>query len=227
MTPLVSVIVPVYNGMRFLGAAIDSIEAQEYAPLEVIVVDDGSTDESPAFARARGIKVVEQSRRGVAAARNAGVAHAQGELLAFLDQDDLWFASKVSRQVEALAARPGHVSIVWQQFFLDEGIAAPDWFSRPDFLNTPQPGWAPSCIAFERETFRRVGPFDETLAQASDMDWFRRARELGIAVETIPELLVRRRLHGANDSGSPTAFGEIFTVLRAGLRRRRGEEQAS
>src|SRR5262249_41272735 len=147
-----------------------------------------------------GAIVIEQERRGVAAARNAGVGRARGAILAFLDQDDLWTPSKIRRQVSALQARPGHVSLVSYQLFLDPGAAMPAWFARPELLESVQPGWGPSCMAFERATFERVGPFDPRFAQTSDMDWFARAKEKGVAFENIAEALVRRRLHDANDS---------------------------
>ncbi|HEX5852076.1 MAG TPA: glycosyltransferase, partial [Solirubrobacteraceae bacterium] len=87
--PSVSVIVPVYMGERFLADALDSVAAQTYAPLETIVVDDGSPDRSAEIAAGRpGVRLIRQKNQGVAAARNAGLAAARGELLAFLDQDD-------------------------------------------------------------------------------------------------------------------------------------------
>jgi glycosyltransferase involved in cell wall biosynthesis len=223
--PLVSVIVPVFNGARFLGAALDSIAAQDYVPIEVIVVDDGSTDGSADIARERGVTLVPQANRGPAAARNAGVDRARGDILAFLDQDDVWLPSKIRKQVDALIASPDHVSLVLNQFFLEAGVEVPRWFRRTDLLDVPHPGWAPSCVAFRRATFARVGRFDEGFTRSSDMDWFTRAKENGVAIETIPELLVRRRIHETNDSAEPVAFREILSTLHTSLRRRRGQEQ--
>jgi glycosyltransferase involved in cell wall biosynthesis len=104
---LVSVVVPVFAGERFLGDALDSVAAQTYPRTETIVVDDGSPDGSAQIAAARpGVRVLRERHRGVAAARNAGVSAVRGELIAFLDQDDEWQPHKLARQTAVLAERP-------------------------------------------------------------------------------------------------------------------------
>src|SRR5919112_2696990 len=104
---LVSVIVPVYNGERYLAAALQSIFEQDYRPFEVIVVDDGSVDDTAKIARSfQQIHYIYQSNQGAAAARNAGVATAQGELIAFLDADDVWVPNKLSVQADYLFRHP-------------------------------------------------------------------------------------------------------------------------
>src|SRR5215212_4035999 len=106
--PLVSIVIPVYNGERFLTFALQSIFDQDYCPLEVIVVDDGSIDDSGNIARSfQEVRYVHQSNQGASAARNAGVAAAQGELIAFLDADDVWTPiNKMSRQTDYLLKHP-------------------------------------------------------------------------------------------------------------------------
>jgi glycosyltransferase involved in cell wall biosynthesis len=106
--PLVSVVVPVYNGEKYLRQAIDSALGQTYQPLQVVVVDDGSTDASPTVVASYGERArsIRQPNAGVARARNAGLAAADGELVAFLDQDDWWLPEKVARQVECFQANP-------------------------------------------------------------------------------------------------------------------------
>ncbi|MFO0811527.1 MAG: glycosyltransferase [Gemmataceae bacterium] len=106
--PLVSVVMPVYNGSRFLRQAIDSVLGQTYAPTEIVVVDDGSTDDSPVILTSYGDKVraIRQQNAGVSEARNTGVRNARGEFVAFIDQDDWWLPTKVARQVELFAADP-------------------------------------------------------------------------------------------------------------------------
>lgn len=221
MTPLVSVIIPIHNGERFLAEALDSVAAQDYDEVETIVVDDGSTDGGPLLAAAREVTLVRQNQRGVAAARNAGVDLARGEILAFLDQDDLWLPSKLRVQVEILTSYPDSICLVQQSYFLEPGVAPPAWFGRPELLASDHTGWAPSCLAVRRTTFERVGRFDERLQHASDLDWFARATQIGVPIEVTTEMLVRRRIHGSNDSGTPTAMKEIFTVLRGAAARKR------
>ncbi|MBI4573499.1 MAG: glycosyltransferase family 2 protein, partial [candidate division NC10 bacterium] len=105
--PLVSVILPVYNGERFLAAAIASILAQDYQPIEVIVVDDGSTDGTAAIARSfQGVRYLYQPNQGPAFARNAGIAVARGAFIAFLDADDLMVPTRLSVQAGYLLAHP-------------------------------------------------------------------------------------------------------------------------
>jgi glycosyltransferase involved in cell wall biosynthesis len=221
MTALVSVIIPIHNGERFLEAALDSVAAQTHAAVEVIVVDDGSTDEGPALAAARDVTLVRQSQRGAGAARNTGIDLARGEIVAFLDQDDLWLPSKLQRQVETLATHPDSFCLARQSYFLEPGVARPAWFGKPVLLGVDHPGWAPSCLALRRSTFDRIGRFDERLHHISDVDWFSRAAQLGVPVEIPPEMLVRRRIHAANDSGSPGAMSEFFTILRGAAKRKR------
>src|SRR5437867_2556724 len=108
MPPCVSVVIPVYNGERYLADAIQSVLDQTYENFEVIVVDDGSTDESAAVAKRFGeaIRYVHQANGGVSKARNTGIAEARGVYLAFLDQDDLWLPDKLSVQVAYLDSHP-------------------------------------------------------------------------------------------------------------------------
>ncbi|HEV7766894.1 MAG TPA: glycosyltransferase family A protein [Thermoanaerobaculia bacterium] len=221
MTSLVSVIVPIHNGERFLEAALDSVAAQTYEAIEVIVVDDGSTDKGAAIAADRGIKVVVQRQRGAGAARNAGIDVARGEILAFLDQDDLWLPTKLQRQVEILTTHPDRICLANQSYFLEPGVAPPAWFGKPVLLGVDHAGWAPSCLAVRRTVFDRIGRFDERLHHISDVDWFSRAAQLGVAIEIPPETLVHRRIHAANDSGSPGAMNEFFTILRGAAKRKR------
>jgi glycosyltransferase involved in cell wall biosynthesis len=224
VTPLVSVIIPIFNGEQFLGETLDSVLAQDYAPLEVLVVDDGSTDAGPDIARARGAEVFRHAGKGVAAARNAAVARSHGNVLTFLDQDDLWLPTKIRRQVEALSAWPDSVSYTRCRYFLQEGSAVPAWFRKPELLERDSDGFLPSCLAMMRHTFELVGAFAEDLTQASDLDWNARARQLGIECLVVPEMLVRQRVHGGNESGNPRSVTEMFEAVRRSAARRRSAE---
>ncbi|HSZ22548.1 MAG TPA: glycosyltransferase family A protein, partial [Candidatus Sulfotelmatobacter sp.] len=106
--PLVSVVVPVYNAERTLTATLDSALAQDFRDFEIVVVNDGSTDSTKAVLDmyAARVRVIDQSNRGVSAARNAGVRASSGQLIAFLDSDDLWSADKLTQSVRALTQNP-------------------------------------------------------------------------------------------------------------------------
>src|SRR4026207_773633 len=121
--PLVSVIVPVYNGRRYLRAALESVFAQTYRPIEVIVVDDGSVDDSGTIAQSfPEVRYMHQTNQGVAAARNNGIDAAQGEFFALLDQDDLWATDKLKVQVDYFLNHPDvGYTLTQQKFFLEPG----------------------------------------------------------------------------------------------------------
>jgi glycosyltransferase involved in cell wall biosynthesis len=226
VTPAISVIVPLHDGERFLGEALDSVAAQDYAAFEIIVIDDGSTDAGPCLAAARGLTVVRQEQRGVAAARNSGVRIARGEILTFLDQDDLWLPSKLRHQVEMLTAHPDCICLTQQTYFLESGAAPPAWFAKPDLLANDHAGWVPSCLGVRKKTFERVGFFDERLRHASDFDWFARATQKAMDIRTCSETLVRRRIHDGNESRHVAAAVELFAALRGAAARSRSENGA-
>ncbi|HTA96328.1 MAG TPA: glycosyltransferase family A protein [Solirubrobacteraceae bacterium] len=227
-SPLVSVIVPVHRGERFLAEALDSIEAQTHRPLETIVIDDGSPDESAAIAEARHwVRLLRQRQLGVPVARNAGLAAAEGEFIAFLDQDDLWHPQKLERQLELLRARPD-VDIVFtkMEVVLMDGIQRPPW-CRPEWLQVPPPAFLPSAWLVRRSAFERIGVFDPGFSSGCDTDWLVRAGEAGLRNETLDDPLIRWRIHGANGSYDlATVRREMFTILRRNVALRAGERHA-
>jgi glycosyltransferase involved in cell wall biosynthesis len=226
--PLISVIVPVFAGERFLADALDTVAAQTYPRIEMIVVDDGSPDGSAEIAAARPrVRVLREPHRGVAAARNTGLSAARGELVAFLDQDDQWCPHKLARQAAVLAERP-ELAIVLShmRMTLLPGTPRPDWFDR-EWLTKPQPGYVPSTWLARREAFARVGEFDTSYAIACDSDWLTRAKDLGLASEMLAEVLVRWRVHGGNGSyDQATMRSEMFRMLRGTATRQREAARA-
>jgi glycosyltransferase involved in cell wall biosynthesis len=200
--PLVSVIVPVHCGERFLGAALQSVVEQTYAHTELIVVDDGSTDASVAVARActhPRLRVICEPHRGVSAARNSGIAAAEGSLIAFLDADDEWAAEKLAIQVALLASRED-VAIVHTHLrsVLAADTPAPAWLPPEWLIDASRPAYLPSNWLVRRSAFDVVGGFDETYVTGQDFDWLARARWAGLKSEMVPLALVSWRVHGAN-----------------------------
>lgn len=219
----VSVIVPAYNAGRFLREAVDSVLAQDYRPLEVIVVDDGSTDDTALVAGGYGSRIVfaRQPNRGSSAARNRGVALASGELYTFLDADDVFCAGKISLQVEALARDPA-LEIVFAHMlnFHDPSSTAPG-------PTTSIPG-VPATMLIRRASFQRVGPFDESVSLAEFIDWLIRARELGVREKLLSQVLLRRRIHDDNKSvRRRDERVEYVRLIKAALDRRRAAKKAA
>jgi glycosyltransferase involved in cell wall biosynthesis len=217
---LCSVVIPVHDGARFLDATLASVRAQDYRPIEVIVVDDGSTDETPAvLTRWPDAIVVRQERGGTAAARNAGVARARGDFIALDDADDLWVPHKLRVQIGHLVAHPelGYV-VAHYRNFLEPGTPRPAWLGEQQLLE-PQPG-AIGNLVIRAEALRRIGPFDP--ADWSDFDWSLRARDAGIAAAVLPEVLLHRRVHDRNASHERHARADVrLRALRASIARRR------
>lgn len=221
--PLVSVIIPVYNGGRYLRAALESVFAQTYRPFEVIVVDDGSVDDSGVIAQSfPEVRYINQANQGVAAARNNGIEAARGEFLAFLDQDDLWTPEKLRLQMDQLLSHPDlGYTLTQQQFFLDPGATLPPWF-RKELLSTVHPGWVLGTLVVRRSVFEKVGSFATGYSAANDSDWFFRAKAAGIPMSVVPELLLLKRLHEANDSGRvKEILSELLKVVKSSLDRQR------
>jgi glycosyltransferase involved in cell wall biosynthesis len=225
MSALVSVVIPVFNGERYLRETLDSVFAQTHRPLEVIVVDDGSTDHSLELARASGHPLIalSQPNGGHASARNHGLAHATGEFIAFDDADDLWDPHKLALQLARFDARPelgvvfAHLQNFWSPDVEESARVTGEELERP------VPGYTSVTMLARRELFTRIGTFDVSLRHGNDRDWFCRATEQGVAVEMMPDVLVHRRLHAANRSAAlgANSRAEYLRILKASLDRRR------
>jgi glycosyltransferase involved in cell wall biosynthesis len=224
--PLISCIVPVYNGKRYLREALDSILAQTYRPLEIIVADDGSTDGTAVLAAEYGDKLryLFEPNAGTAAACNLGLRAARGEFMAFLAADDLWHRDKLMRQMERFEARPelglciSHV----QNFWIPELKEEAERF-RNHRISQPLPGYVPQAVLAKSAIFDNVGHFNPALKHADSTDWFARAIEHGAVVELISDVLVFRRLHRTNLSRQMASASreEYLQIMKTILDRRR------
>lgn len=224
----VSLIIPLHQGERFIAEAVASALGQEERPAEIIVVDDGSTDGGPAIARGiPGVVCLGQSNRGPAAARNAGVAAASGDLIAFLDQDDLLRPAALRRHRETLTATPeARLSVCRQRIGLLPDEPMPPW-QRPEHVGTDVLAWTPSCVCCRRQVFEELGRFDEALKATSDLEWFRVFRARPLPFAEIHETLVDRRVHaGAQSGDAGTARREMLELARrAALAKRSGVQR--
>lgn len=222
MDPLVSVVIPVFNGEAFLREAVQSVLDQKYSPVEIIIVDDGSTDGTGTLARVlETVRYLHQANQGPAAARNRGIAHARGSLIAFADADDLWPARKLELQLPYLVNDPA-IDIVMgriQQVRLSktlDGQTQSEEFAEPAFsVNL-------GSAVIRKSVFERVGLFDETMRYSEDVDWFMRTREGGAAIVTIDAVTLFYRQHDQNMTrGKSTSELNVLKALKRSLDRRR------
>jgi glycosyltransferase involved in cell wall biosynthesis len=192
--PLVSVVVPVYNAEPFLRETLDSVLAQDYHPVEVIVVDDGSTDGSAAIARSYpDVSYIHQENQGPAVARNAGIAAAGGEFVAFFDADDVMLPNKLSVQVGYLLEHPEATVTLAKQVSI-----GPPPETTPDMAWGDAPDVQPTSVVLRRSLILELDGFDPAVSPTDDFDLLIRLRERGHRIEVLPEVVMQRRYHGNN-----------------------------
>jgi glycosyltransferase involved in cell wall biosynthesis len=224
--PLISTIIPCHNCDRYLAEAIESVLGQTYRPIEVIVIDDGSTDRSGAVAQGfqNAIRYGHQLHSGSAAARNHGVELAQGAFYAFLDADDLWPAEKLQRQMAAFEADPslgivgGHAQQFVSPELPDAVKARVRWDPRRMLAQLP------GALLVRRDEFHRIGGYSSLFVTASEIDWFMRATQLMVKTLMLPDVVLLRRLHTRNHGIlRRDARRDYLRVVKAALDRRRRE----
>ena len=180
--PVVSVIIPTYNRGWILREAIDSVLAQDYSDFELIVVDDGSTDDTRAIlgTYGRDIIVLQQPNQGVSAARNRGIAESRARLVAFLDSDDFWLPQKLTRQVAFFQSNPEALICQTEETWMRNGVRVnPKKRHQKPSGMIFEPSLAlclvsPSAVMIRKSLFDAVGLFDESLSACEDYDlWLR------------------------------------------------------
>lgn len=226
--PLVSIVVTAFNRAKLLGDALDSLSGQDYEPCEIVLVDDGSTDDTGEVGRGYrpAVRYHYQEHRGVGAALNAGLSIAEGELISFLDSDDLWEAKRLSKQVDHLQEHPETDIVAGQvRNFFDPELPEGE---RGRFLHMDKliPGYVISAMLLRRKVFEIVGPFEEKWQVGILMEWFMRVREHEIRIDMLDDLVLQRRIHSKNinrlaESNIPTRL----RILREGIRRRRAAKK--
>ncbi|NUM34004.1 MAG: glycosyltransferase family 2 protein [Candidatus Brocadiae bacterium] len=222
---LVSVVIPVYNREKYLAQAIQSVLNQKgNISRNIIIIDDGSTDKSAEIAKSFGdcITYIYQKQSGISAARNAGVMASQGELIAFLDSDDLWMENKLLLQAQALDSDPsldvifGHI----QQFISPE---LPDEAKAKLVCDaTITQGYHASTMLIKKQSFLKVGFFDLGLRAGEFIDWYNRAKNLGLKSCMLQDLLAMRRLHDTNYGIlERKVYSDYFKMLKKAMERKK------
>jgi glycosyltransferase involved in cell wall biosynthesis len=218
----ISVVVPVFNGERFIAAALDSVLAQTQGDFEIIVVDDGSTDDTRSVVMGRGSRVryERQTNAGPATARNLGIELATGDFVAFLDADDLWIPEKTAVQMARFAGRPelagcaGHV-LNFSGAEAAEGSGHIDAQSKVVTLG--------STFIARRSLFDAVGMLNPAYRHRDLQDLIVRAEDRGLMTAILPDVLAQRRIHSTNLSHNRSGADqlELISITRARHARRR------
>jgi glycosyltransferase involved in cell wall biosynthesis len=227
-SPLISVMMTVYNGAPYLAEAIESVLSQTYRPIELIVVDDGSDDGSSEIAKGYvpALQYINHHpRRGMGASRNRAVQAAKGQYLTYLDADDRLSPDALEKQAAVLAAHPqvdvvfGHV----REFVSPELDATARARLRP--ASERLPGRLPTTMLIRRDAFFRVGLFATHLKMGIGMDWSARAIEAGLRTFMLPDVIFERRLHGQNNGiRERERRTDYVRAVKAALDRRRTEQ---
>lgn len=227
--PFVSVIIPTFNRGWILGEAVASVLNQDYAAFELIVVDDGSSDETAQILQRLPdrIRVLTQKNRGVSAARNRGVAAAAGDLIAFLDSDDLWLPGKLRFQVDFFRNNPQALVCQTEEIWVRKGVRVnPGKRHRKPSGMIFRPSLhlclvSPSAVMMRRRLFERVGLFDETLPACEDYDlWLRVSCRFPVHLIETP-LIVKRGGHADQLSRQPMLdkyrIQSLLKIIHSGL----------
>jgi len=220
---LVSVIIPAFNAASFLPHAVASVERQGYHPLEIVVIDDGSTDNTAEVARSLPSVTcyLHQQNKGPSAARNLGLRQAQGEFIAFLDADDQWPPGKLDLQLGRLRAEPRLDVVLGRiQYISLPGAEAIDIAFETEERTLTHVHLGSGV--YRRPVFERVGLFEESLRYSEDVDWFMRAREKDISMVILGDVTLLYQLHAGNMTREMTSErSNLAAVMRLSLERRR------
>jgi glycosyltransferase involved in cell wall biosynthesis len=219
----VSAVICVRNGARYLETALASVYRSTVQPREVLILDGNSSDDTCAIAaRFPLVRIISQRSRGIPGAYNEAVENAVGEFIAFLSHDDYWLPGKLDRHLAVMRENPAldyTTSLV--EHFLDEGAIAPEGF-RTELLGRGVPGSLMEALVVRPRAFAKIGGFDPRFTAGEDTDWFARAKDSGLPTSLIPEVLVRKRVHGSNYSINAGDLNRhLLRALRQSIARKR------
>jgi glycosyltransferase involved in cell wall biosynthesis len=219
-----SVIIPAFNATRYMAEALKSVLAQLPTDSEVLVIDDGSTDDTAAMAESYGppIRVIRAAHGGIAASVNRGLEEARGALIASIDADDRWHPGKTALQMAALEADPSlDLVFGYVHQFLSPELTDTDT-GRYEITDEPISGLNRGSMLMRREAWQRVGLFRTELLLGEFIEWYARALDAGLKTRVLPDVVYERRVHGTNTViREREAYGDYVRVVKATMDRRR------
>ncbi len=222
--PLISVIVPVFNAAGFIRESVTSILGQNYHPLELIIVDDGSTDntEDVVGRLKEELIYIKKDNGGPSSARNRGLQEAKGDFISFLDADDLWLPGKLELQMKRFESDPEtEIVLGFTKRFLSPGVEPPPDFD-PEKDDKPQLVLHVGAGLYRKSVFDRIGLFDEKMLFSEDIDWFLRAIETNRRISVLKKTVQLYRIHQANLTGDKEKNQHyLLRAFKASLDRRR------
>lgn len=216
--PLISVIIPTLNAENFLEAALESVFAQTYTHFEIIMIDGGSSDSTLSIAtRHPEVKLLRQASKGLASAWNEGIMNSNGELIAFLDSDDIWDPTCLESHIAAFQQFPNlQASLGRVEFFIEPPSKVPPGFKR-SLLEGSHVGNMPGCFVGRRNLFKKLGMYETQWKIASDLIWFDKLRAQESNVHELKNVCLRKRVHDSNLSyttaQTPTYETELLKYL--------------
>jgi glycosyltransferase involved in cell wall biosynthesis len=223
-TDRISLIIPCYNAAPYLAEAVESALSQTVAPDEIIIVDDGSTDGSPEVIAGFGaaVRCIRQPNGGDPSARNAGLEAASGQIIAFLDADDILTRDSLEARLELLSASPDLAYV----YGLVEQFLSPDLDderrARCDVGPPATLGRVASAMLFRRAAFDRIGPFAAAIRLGYMMEWHSRAEQAGVKGGAVERIVLRRRIHNSNSvHDTARLMRDYLSALRAAVRHKK------
>ena len=224
--PLISVIITVYNGENFLAQALNSVFGQSYKNIEVIIIDDGSTDGTAEVAKpylGNGkTRYIRQENSGQGSGLNHGVRLARGDFLAFIDHDDEWDTYKLELQMDAFNRDPELDAVFTHMRNFFENEEAEKFKVKKGIM----PGYLPETCLIKKDAFLKNGYFDTSISKGYFFTWYKGLEMNGLKQELLPDLLYHRRVHGANISisGSAKDYSDYFQAIRKIQQQRKQRE---
>ncbi len=227
--PRVSVLIPTYNCAQFIGEAIESVLAQSFTDYEIVVVDDGSTDNTEqVVSNYQKVRYIKLTHAGVSVTRNAAIEAARGEIVVFLDADDMWDSSKLEKQVKYLDENPDCMLVfTLAENFYDEA-SGPMGERQRELLNASLERCIITC-AIRRSVFEKCGAFRTDYPHGEDTQFMYRLNVSGISLNhLIPEVLYKRRIHSKNISLTHKSSGinRMMSIMADAIRQtKRGSKE--